>query len=336
MAGNKPIILLLLLAFLFLMTAPLVLIFAYQGFSAAATAGLFIIPVLMVFLAVMIVAVKKRRLAIPSAAAARPAAKREQVRYPWESMFGSKEDEYVERRKPLSKPSAAGFRQRVSVAVVIAVVVLALVVVLQQKGADVQDANKTLGEKPAIVEVKPQQNFTPVKISAVAKKVVDSAKGFVGKIKGKFVGSFSKVKSAVAKAPVAVWQGIAVAVVSFLLTVTVFYSAKSGQLAEVSGWSGGWLGWLLGSLLYARRNKLKVLLWFIAAAVASAVVAVVVFRKWIIAKLPSVSGLVGVAVNALLAVKDFVSVYRTYIIIGVFALLAIIGVLVALERRGKG
>ncbi len=385
MANNKSAaVFVLLLAFLFLLTAPLVLIFGhsagllqlpqvnYRSIAAAAAAGLFIIPVLMVFLAVIIAAVKRRGLAVPSAAVDNLAAKRAQigssrnsanggmrnrawhdlrlrspaeaglapVRYAWEGMFGAEEREHKEKRKPASKPSAAGFSfsQRAVAAVVVAVVVLALLAALQQKGAFISGADKALEEKPAVVEVKPQHNFTSVKLSAVAKKAVDSARGFAGKIKGKFASSVSKAKLAVAKVPSAAWQNIAIAVIVVLFAGTVFYSHKAGQLGGILKWLREWLGWLAAIFAYAMKNKLKVLLLVIAAAVASAVIAAVIFRKWLIAKFPAVSasGMADAAANALLAVKDFVSVYRIYIIIGVFALLAIVGLLVALEKKDKG
>lgn len=357
MTNNRPVVLFLLsLAFLFLLTVPLALIFGhysgllslpkfvtYRNVSAAVTAGLFIIPVLMVFLAAVIVAVKKQRLAIPSAAVSRPVARKEAVRYPWEGMFGSEErEEHVERRKPLPKLHAPGSKLRAAAAVIIAVVVLlALLMVLQQKGAFVSDANKIVEEKPAVVEVKPQQNLTPFQFSATAKKVVDSARGFAGKIKGGFAGSVSKVKSAAAKVPSAAWQGIAIAVLVLLFAGTLFYSRKTQQLGSIPDWVGGWAGWLLGIFSYAGKNRLKALLWAIAAVVACAVIVAVAFGRQLKVKLPalpavSMPGIANSAANALLAVKDFVSVYRSYIAIGIFALLAIIGILVALEKRGKG
>lgn len=345
MAGNKPVVLFfLLLAFLFILTASLVLVFKERGLAFAATAGLFIMPVLFVYFAAVIVAVRKRRLhGFPSAAVSKPAAKKEPVRYPWEGMFGIEEKEYVERRKPVLKPSAAGSKPGVAVIIVIAAVALILLVALQQKAADVPGSNKTIeakqdaGEKPA-GEVKLQLNFTSVRLSAAAKKVADSARGFGGKIKSKLTGAASSLKSRIQKVPSAAWEGVAVAAVAFLLVYTVFYSHGTGQLGGIQKWFRGWLGWLLGIFSYAGKNKLKVLLWLVLVAVVCAAIAAVVFRKWLIAKFPSVSasGLIGMAVNALIAVRDFVLVYRIYIIIGIFVMLAVIGILVAFEKKSKG
>ncbi|MBI2142783.1 hypothetical protein HYU20_00360 [Candidatus Woesearchaeota archaeon] len=399
MANNKSVaFFVLLLAFLFLLTAPIVLVAGYyfgilrlSGIVTAATAGLFLIPAFLVYLAAIVVAVKKRGLAVPSAAVAKAAVVRQApARYAWEGVFGleegREEKRHEEKRRATSKPPAANFKAAAAVVVVIALVALVLLLANATKPAIVAGANKTgaanvtaadassnvtgekqsvlsrilarvfaarnatneaqavqdVGEKPAD-EVKPQQpqrNLSTVSLSGAAKKALGSVKSFGGKIKSGLVSSAGSLKSGILKVPDAVWQKIAVAAVALLAAVTLFYSHKAGQLGEIPKWFRDWLSWLLGIFSYAGKNKLKVMLWLVLAAVVCAAVAAVIFRGWLKVKLPalpafSMSGVVASAVNALLAVRDFVSVYRLYILIGIFSLLAIIGILFIYENRGK-
>ena len=125
-----------------------------------------------------------------------------------------------------------------------------------------------------------------------------------------------------------------------LFAVIVFYSHKTGQLGGIPEWVRGWLDWLAGVLAATRKNIWKVIGVVIAAALIGVFIAATVFRKWLSAhginvKLPTMSGLPSSPLDALIAVRDFVSVYRLYIIIGVFAFLAIIGILFAFEKKDK-
>lgn len=393
MAGNKSVVLfLLLLAFLFLLTVPLVLILGYsvgllqlpqvnyRSIAIAATTGLFVIPVLLIFLAAVIVAVKKRKLAVPSAAVAKVAVARQvPASYAWEGVFGADEEsEHKEKRRTVLKPSSANFKAVAAVVIVIALVVLVLLANATKQGS-IAGANKTAvanvtaadtppvtleeeqnvfsrilaqvfagrnatnetqagqdaGEKPA--EIKPQRDTTSVSLSAAAKKVLGSAKNFGSKIKSSIIGLTSSIKSRILKVPDAAWRNIAVAAVALLAVGTAFYSHRAGQLGEIPAWFRGWLGWLATILAAARKNWQKVIIRSILVAVVCAAVAAVVFRKWLAARFPSISfpSIMDAAVSALLAVRDFVSAYRLYILIGIFALLAIIGILFMYETRGK-
>ncbi len=400
MANDKLAVLVLLLAFLFLLTAPLVLIIGYyfgilppflidlfakkvmlSHIITAATAGLFLIPVIFVFLAAIIVAVKKRRLATPSVAVAKAAVARQApARYHWEGMFGQGKRR-EEKSKQTSKPHTANLKAAAAVVIVIAIVILVLLLPKATKPDSIADANKTAAandaipaetpsdvtaekqnvlsrilakvfaarnatnetqegrdavEKPA-GEVKPQRNISSVSLSAAAKNTLGSVKDFGGKVKGKFVDSASKAKSAVAKVPDAAWQKIAVAAVALLVAGVLFYSHRAGQLGEIPAWFLGWLDWLKHIFAAAWKNKARVILVAAVIFVAAAGMAAFVFRKKLNAKLPdlSLSAVSDKALDALFAVRDFVLAYRLYILIGIFALLAIIGILFVYETMGR-
>ncbi len=382
MAGNKSIaFFLLLLAFLFLLTVPFVVIFlhysgllplpkfiTYHNVSIAATAGLFAIPVLFIYAVAIIVALKKGRPAgavQPAAVVSRAVAVGKQVHYPWEDVFGPEHESVAE--KPYSqtqgKSLAGNYKALAAVVVVLAIVGLIVLISVmlnannalfgsghnETKSANITKAvsnvsaanvsgslfsrlfsaakNQVLAQ-PVIKEVKPQTK------APASMPFLSAVKGFGSKVKKAFLSSLGSVKLRVSKVNHVVWRNAAIAGIIILLVVSVFYSSKSGQLGGVLGW---FRDWLAAILVYMRKNKLKALLWIIVVAVVCAAIGAVVFRKWLGARFPSISAssFTGAAVNALFAVRDFVAVYRLYIIIGVVALLTIIGILFIFERMGK-
>lgn len=387
MADNKSIaFFLLLLAFLFLLTVPFVVIFlhysgllplpkfiTYHNVSIAATAGLFAIPVLLIYVAAIIIALKKGRPAgavQPAAAVSRAVAVGKQVHYPWEDVFGPEREMVAEEpySRVQGKQFAGNYRALAVVVVVLAVVALVLIsVVLNANNAlfgsghnETKSANITkvasnasaakasgslfsrlfsaaktqVSAQPVIKEAKPQSK-SPAGVS-----VLSAVKGFGSKVKKAFLSSLSSVKLWVSKVNHAVWRNIAIACVIIIFAASLFYSSKSGQLGGVLGWFRDWLAWLAAILAAARKNWLKVSLAIILIAVICAATGAVVFRKWLSARglhvrLPAAGSISDSVVNALLAIRDFVAVYRLYIIIGVVALLVIIGVLLVFERRGK-
>ena len=422
MANNKSSVLfLLLLAFLFLLTAPLVLIFGhnssllqlpqfvtYHNVSIAATAGLFIIPVLFVYLAAVIVALKKGSHAkISSVAVAKVAVakKRVTVRYAWESVFRPEKEPVPVKLRTIPKNPATP-NSRAIAAVVIALAVIGLIILVsvtpslsnafgrghnETKYANItqpavqpavapNNVSKAVSSKtpaanasssanaskenafsrflsavskiqppqePAKPLVKEEKQASEVasKGNAVSpilkiKKSFAPAKSFGSKVKKVFLNSIRRLKAAILKVSNHVWQKIAVSAVALLLVAAVFYSHKTNQLGGIPKWFNGWFDRLAAILAAVRRNIWKTVGVVIAVAVIGWVIAAAVFGKWlsasgINAKLPTMSSLPNSLFDALIAARNFISVYRLYIIIGIFAFLIIIGILFAFEKKGK-
>ena len=408
MTNNKSAVLfVILITFLFLLTAPIIMVFGhysgllqlpefvtYHNVSIAATAGLFIIPVLFIYLAAIIIALKRRRHSgVSSVAVANVAVAKKRalvpVRYAWETVFGPEKEPVTVKLKPIPKSSAA-LNSRAMAGVVIALAVIGLIILVSvtpslsnafgRSHNETKSANITITQAPgaanadnfsknvsgkmpasagnaskenvlsrffsAVTRLQPQQKqlATPlVKVEKPAPQIkisLSPIKNFAGKIKSWAVSSIGSLKSRVSKVSHVVWRNIAIAAVVILFAVSVFYSHKTGQLGEIPEWLNGWRDWLAGILYAAWRNIWKVIGGVIVVAVIGGIIAAAVFRKWLSAhginvKLPTISSMPSSPFDALIAVRDFVSVYRLYIIIGVFAFLAMVGILFAFEKKGK-
>ncbi len=346
MADNKSVaVFLLLLAVLFLLVAPLVMVFGhYSGFlslpefvtyhniSIAALAGLFVIPVLFIYAAAIIVAMKKRR---PAGIALRPAVSKavvvgKHVHYHWEDAFGPERERVAEKphRSQISgKPFAVNYKALAAVAVMLAIIGLIVLISVVSNNTFFGGHNETKAvniTKAASDAVIKNASQLPQANASAGVPLLDKAKSFG-----------SGVKARISAVNHVVWRNMAVAGVVILLAASLFYSRRTGQLAEVPDWLGGWAGWLLGIFAYARRNKLKVLLYVLAAAVVCGVIAAVAFGKLLKIKLPALPPLSNSAVNALVAARDFFAVYRLYIFIGFFACIVAISILFFLEKRNR-
>ncbi len=343
-----------------------------HNIALAATAGLFAIPVFFIYAAAIIVALKKGRpegVGLRPAAVARVAVAERQVHYPWEDIFGPEREGVAEKpyRKIQGKPFSGNYKALAAVVVVLAIVGLIVLLSVmpnannalfgrgpnETKQASITNAASNASAANASEGNLFSRLLSAAKIRALAQPVVKEAKpqakapagvpllaavkGFGSKVKKGFLSSLGSVKLRVSKVNHIVWRNMAIAGIIILLAVSVFYSRKSGQLGWILSWFRDWLDWLVAILVYMRKNKLKVLLWVIVVAVVCAAIGAVVFRKWLGARFPSISAssFTGAAVNALFAVRDFVSAYRLYILIGIFALLAIIGILFIYETMGR-
>ncbi|MBI3037305.1 hypothetical protein HYY73_06190 [Candidatus Woesearchaeota archaeon] len=159
--------------------------------------------------------------------------------------------------------------------------------------------------------------------------------------------SAAGIKSRIGKVPYKVWQSVAAAVLAVVLATTVFLSYRTGQLYEVVLWVKGWVALLFSFPSAIMRNKLKSLAIALAAAVICAGVAAFVFRinlfanlggfasasKAAASNLPSNAGLA--IFSLLMSVRNFLLIYRLYVFIGILVLLAVIGILYTLERKGR-
>ncbi len=100
------------------------------------------------------------------------------------------------------------------------------------------------------------------------------------------------------------------------------------------------VGWLAVIFSDVKRNSLKLLIF--AVVIAAAVLAFV-FRNWLKAKLPAFSKAVAPvlaairesAISFFYAARNFLLAYRLYILIGIAVLLVVLGILFALERKGR-
>ena len=137
--------------------------------------------------------------------------------------------------------------------------------------------------------------------------------------------------------PVSAWRIITFVVLAVALAGTLVLSRKTGQLSELREWFKDIAAWI-GSIPSAiRDNFAKAILPAILAILVVAAIAGFIFRKWLASKFPILARLKisGNLSHLPSALKDFVLVYRLYILIGVLTLLVVIGILIALEKRNK-
>ncbi|MBI2549596.1 hypothetical protein HYV83_00255 [Candidatus Woesearchaeota archaeon] len=386
MRNNDAFVLWLVVAlFLFLVTIP-VLAFAfyfkilplpqldYGSIAAVAAAGLLVVPLIFVLIAVVALASARKREFIPKPR-----------HYPWEGVFKQKEFAaaaaavVVPRKKlavPVDKPkSGAGIKAVAVVAVVVlALVALSFFTSTLKEFSIFVGANETANETrnvsaittANISEKVPVANVSKINISAFFRKVfaarnetakvahvkaaektepADFGKAFAN-VRSSIGRSVADIKSSIGKVPYNVWQSVAAAVLAVVLATTVFLSHRTGQLGEVVLWVKGWVVWLFSLPSAIMRNKLKSLVIALAVAVVCGGVAAFVFRN----KLANLGGFAAASRAAaanlpsnagpaifglLISVRNFLFVYRLYIFIGIFVLLVVIGILYMLERKGR-
>lgn len=197
---------------------------------------------------------------------------------------------------------------------------------------------KVFAARNATTKVEPAKTVEKA-VPADFSKAIANLRSSVGK-------SAADIKSRIGKVPYKAWQSVAAAVLAVALAATVFLSYRTGQLYEIVLWIKGWIAWLFSLPSIIMRNKLKSLAIALAVAVVCGGVAAFVFRsklaklggfaaasKAAAANLPSNAG--PAIFSLLISVRNFLFVYRLYIFIGIFVLLAVIGILYALERKGR-
>lgn len=367
--GNDTVLFVAVIAFLLLATLPPLLFFAFYldvvqlpslSFSGdvavAATIGVAVVASLFVVAAAAAMLARGVR---------RMPKKPKPEHYPWESYFGPAAEERLPEKLPVAQPiepvaakverdgayratapipGRPGNAVKLVAASVVILLLVALVLVLASRLPmfDGFFGNVTNASKPA-------KDFAVVVPSAPASALANASSPFAGladaakkaasSVKNGIFKSASAVKSGILKIPDKAWMSASAVVVILLLAGALAVSYRRGELVNVAGWLGRWLVGMSSAFAAILRNKLKSVLGLAAIAVASAAAAAFVFRDRI--KFPRISvGLpelpsdfsVG---SALSSVKDFASAYRIYIMIGIFALLVIIAVIMLLERMGK-
>ncbi|MBI2143489.1 hypothetical protein HYU20_04085 [Candidatus Woesearchaeota archaeon] len=146
----------------------------------------------------------------------------------------------------------------------------------------------------------------------------------------------TKFRAAALKAS-AFWPYAIAGIGVLVLLAGGFYIYKAKKIKPAAEWfktsfrtsaadSADWFAVLFTA---ARMNSIKIVA---LAVVVAAAIAAFVFRGWLLGK---ISKAPDSALGVLLAVRDFFSAYRIYIAIGIIALLAILGLLFVLERKGK-
>ncbi len=354
--NNSGLLVLLLLILALVLAVPLLFLFSYYSpgpatlpalsshtVTIAATAGLFIIPVLFVYLAAIILAAKTRR--------AGPA----RVHYPWENDFPDvvKEPELLRAKvsrvraadkKIAAKGTHVGLSFDIKAVLAVAIVILLLVGLVfwsqRMSGpfsykSDVSKANASVEENATQLQPEKTGN-SPARKPLAVPDVAGAAKNFGIKITGWFRNLAAGAVHSIQELPAKVWLSIAAAALVVILVAALFYSNKTGQLGEIGNWLkdiAGWLGTIPAAI---RGNFAKKIMPAILMIVAIALVAGYVFRKWLGANLPGFASVANNLVNLPSMARDFILVYRLYILIGIFTLVAVIGFLMTVERRGKG
>lgn len=305
---------------------PLFLLFYYFGAFQIPAISAGILPVLALaglFLAALIVVI-----AVAASGA------RRQKRYEWDDVFPERSEELQEalaaaasspvREAPLSiaREEGSGLPFAKMFAAVIVVALLAVVLISAANFSGLKDKffgnqsneSKAVEKAPPVdVEVKGNASFIPD----------------VGKLGSKAAGLALSAKHKIQEVPARVWAVAAGFVIGVAIVAALVVSHITGQLGEIPAWLMGLAYGVRSAFGVAVRNKhkLKFFLAFLAVAVSVLAAAFVFWKKS--AALPRLSG----SANALGALRDFALVYRLYIIIGIFALIVVIAILLFFERK---
>lgn len=323
--NNSGILVLLFLALALLLAVPLLFLsgampaLSYRDISIAATAGLFIIPVLFVFLAAIILASRRKGVARPAA----------QARYPWDNIFPETKDAEVALPKrssfvkkdlyvPVEAHNEANFRPLLVVFVAILVVIG--LVFLSQHASIGKASNSTNSTVQKAENASLHENQKPG----------FSLGGSVKNLPAKLKGLGGRLGYAIQMVPLRVWQLGSVVVLAAVLIGALVVSHRTGQLGETGEWFSDIFKWV-GSAPSAVRSssKVKKIALVILVIAATAALACFVFRKQLAEKVPGLSNLPS-------AITGFAMVYRLYIVIGVLTLAVVIGTLMIMEKRPKG
>ena len=351
--NNSGLLLLLFLLLAFVLAVPLLFLLLHynavalpslssNSIAIAAAAGLFVIPVLFLFLAIIALAGKTRR--------AGPA----RVRYPWEAAFPEVAKEHELPGAEVSRARAAGknpnfgvtaagapvpsaFGIKAVFAVVIVLLLLASLVFLSQRLSSPFDSGSNETKANATAEKKTGNSTLPS--SSALQNIAAPAKNQGINLAGWFrslAASFARFAHLIQDLPAKLWQSIAAAALVVVLVVALFYSSKAGQLSEAGEWFGGIVGWIGDIPAAIGRNFAKIIMPTILLVAAVFLAAGYFFRKWLGANLPGFAFVAGILADFLSRARDFILLYKLYIVIGVFALVAVVGFLVAADRRGNG
>ena len=326
--NNSGLMVLLFLVLALALAIPLLFLFSHYGYAGlpslssqaavaiAATAGLFVLPLLFVFLAVIILAAKTRK------------DKPIRVRYPWEDVFPDvvKLHEFpaplVSRarsgssgKKVSARSTPVDLGARLVLGVGLAILLLVGMLLLAQRlsGSFSYKSNMTTANASIRgTVIQPQSEKTENNNSGINAKVW-------------FGNLAAGVSHSIKALPAKVWQLIAAAGLVALLIGALFYSSRTGQLSEVGVWFGG--------IIAAARDNFAGII--IAVFVIAALVSGYAFRKWLGAHLPGFAFVAGNLASLPSMARDFVLVYKFYILAGLFTLVAVLGFLVTTEKRGN-
>ena len=271
------------------------------------------------------------------------ASRKKPVRYEWEAVFPARDEEFHEalavtkakrrhvvkekyyiRQEPVEGKSPA-------VKVIAAAAIIALLVILFASSGSFSDLkHRFFGNQSNATEISVKTPSVKVEVTAAANSssVFKNVRKIFVAAKDKMGGFASAAKRNVQKVPYKTWAIAASAALAILLIAVLFLSYRTGQLGQVQGWLVGWLDGAKSVLAAAWRKKLKTAAVLIAILLVAAGIAAFVFREKLGSSISPAS-----AVHAMAAIRDFASVYRLYILVGVFALLVVIGILFLLEKR---
>jgi len=276
------------------------------------------------------------------------------VRYPWEHTFPDvvKEHELpgaeVSRARPAGQkvitpgaPLVSSFGIKAFFVVVIVILLLVGLAFLNQtlskpfdSGSNVAKANTSMEKKAEQQQEKAKNNASPN--SSAVPSIEAPAKNSGVKLAVWFRSLAASFANSVQEMPAKVWQLIAAGALVVLLAQALFYSSKAGQLSEAGEWFGGIVGWLAAFPAVIRADFARIIMPAIVLAVVAFIAVGYFFRKWLGANLPGFALVANNLVSFLSMARDFFLVYKIYILVGIFALIAVVGFLMTAERRGNG
>ncbi|HIG98510.1 TPA: hypothetical protein HA231_03760 [Candidatus Woesearchaeota archaeon] len=352
MPKNDAAVMFVVMLFLFLASFPFVVIVALhsgilpsiklsvglEGLALAAIVPLLAIPVVAV--AVLLTVAVFRRI---------PRHVRKPGFYHWEKgVFAPEREALPEPVRPVNNIGVSSNPRlnRFSVAAIIIVLLAAAALLVlftpavreRLAGFDFGFAGKNATSevvKPAVpsANVEGEAGASHVNLTGffigvknVAYWPVGAVRALGGGIRKAIAGVYSSVTHKVKGVPPEAWRIAVIGIVVLLAGAAFFNSYRSGQLFGLRGWVSD-----IAAAIW--RNRFRVALLMVAAAVVASAIAVFIFRK----RLLSWFGGFGAGpAGVVSSVRDFVSAYRLYLLIGIFALLAVIALLFVLEKKGQG
>jgi len=302
------VVIALLLVLALAIASPALVYVVYPTVAAAATAGLFALPVIFIFIIALILAVRMPSRPSQPGTARKPIP---QPHYRWEKLLPSQK-KIVKAEEPraspkisrreITEPSASrSIRDRIILAIILAAALVALILL-----------------SPAIYHVlgpdgQLNQSLNVTKVTKVSQPVAPSVPKPQPVPQANATKTTTHLQVIFPKAFQTILKYALIGVAAFLFGGFVAYTYKAADFSEIPVWFSGWLA-------AVRKDWIK---FTVLAAVIAAIILAVSFRRRL--------GLGWAFNNAI----SFLKAYLLYVVIGVVALLVIIGVLLLLERARK-